>query len=193
MGEPLKIVGIGGSLSARSSSLQALITALDAAAAAGADTEVFDVSELDLPFFEPHAGEAPPQAVRLCDAVHAAEGLVWSSPLYHGTISGSFKNALDWLELLSDRDPPYLSDKAVGLIGAAGGSHGLQAVNTMECVVRALRGWAVPRAIAIPQAFRAFDEEGRPVDRRLEQQLGALGREVVRAAGRLSPVAPTAA
>jgi NAD(P)H-dependent FMN reductase len=26
--------------------------------------------------------------------------------LYHGTISGSFKNALDWLELLQHRNPP---------------------------------------------------------------------------------------
>ncbi len=193
MAEPVKIVGIGGSLSARSSSLQALITALDAAAAAGADTELFDVSDLDLPFYEPHGGDVPPDAVRLCDAVHAADGLMWSSPLYHGTISGSFKNVLDWLQLLSDRHPPYLTDKVVGLIGAAGGSQGLQAVNTMEYVVRALRAWAVPLVIAIPQAFRAFDEEGRPLDRRVEQQLGALGREVVRAAGRLSPVAPVVA
>ncbi len=189
----MRVVGLGGSLSRRSASLGALNTALAAAAAAGADTEVFDVKERDLPFYRPHVDNAPPDAVRLCEAVAAADGLVWSSPLYHGTISGSFKNALDWLELLSDRDPPYLTDKVVGLIGAAGGSQGLQAVNTMEFVVRSLRGWAVPLVIAIPQAFRAFDEDGHALDARVEQQLQSLGTEIVRSAGRLGAgVVPSA-
>jgi hypothetical protein len=48
------------------------------------------------------------------------------------------KNALDWLKLLGDRDPPYLTDKVVGLISTAGGVQALQAVNAMEFVVRAL-------------------------------------------------------
>jgi FMN reductase len=65
--------------------------------------------------------------------------MIWSSPLYHGTVSGAFKNALDWLDLLSDRDPPFLTDKVIGLISAAGGVQALQAVNTMEFVVGAPR------------------------------------------------------
>ena len=182
----VKVVGLGGSLSARSSSLQALTTAMDAASAAGAETEVFDVRQLELPLFDPHVAEPPPDAVRLCDAVYGAGGLVWSSPLYHGTISGSFKNALDWLELLSDRDPPYLTDKVVGLIGAAGGTQGLQAVNTMEFVVRSLRGWAVPLVVPIAQAYRAFEAGGRARQAGLERQLRRLGTEIVRAATRLS-------
>jgi FMN reductase len=108
--------------------------------------------------------------------------LLWSSPLYHGTISGSFKNALDWLDLLSDRKPAYLTDKVVGLISTAGGTQGLQAVNTMEFIVRALRGWAVPLVIPIPQAWRVFDKEGHTHDEKVAEQLRALGREVSRAA-----------
>src|SRR5215510_11216658 len=34
----------------------------------------------------------------------------------------------------------YLTDKVVGLISTAGGTHGLQPVNAMEFAVRALRG-----------------------------------------------------
>jgi NAD(P)H-dependent FMN reductase len=47
------------------------------------------------------------------------------------------------LDGASRGEPPYLHDKVVGLISAAGGTQGLQAINTMEFVVRALRGWAV--------------------------------------------------
>ena len=93
-------------------------------------------------------------------------------------MSGSFKNVLDWLQLLADRHPPYLSDKVIGLIAAAGGVQGLQAVNTMEFVVRALRGWAVPLVVPVAQAWRTFDDEGRVVDRAVEEQLRSLGREV---------------
>jgi len=39
--------------------------------------------------------------------------------MYKRTISGSFKNALDWLILLGDRHPPSLTDKVVGLISTA--------------------------------------------------------------------------
>ena len=102
--------------------------------------------------------------------------------MYNGTISGSFKNALDWLKLLGDRRPPYLTDKVVGLISTAGGVQGLQAVNTMEFVVRALRGWAVPLVMPIAQAWKAFDEKGALQQNELAEQLHALGREVVRGA-----------
>lgn len=177
----IRVVGIGGSLAAQSASLAALKIALQGAAEGGAETEIFDIRTLDLPMYSPELRDVPASVHRLCDAVHGAAGLLWSSPLYHGTISGSFKNALDWFQLLSDRKPAYLTDKVVGLISTAGGTQGLQAVNTMEFVVRSLRGWAVPLVIPIPQAWRVFDREGIH-DEKVSQQLHALGREVTRAA-----------
>jgi FMN reductase len=132
--DQLKVVGLGGSLAKRSNSLAALRVALQGAAEAGAKTELLDVKQLSLPMYDP-AIENPPDSVRaMCDAMYRADGLIWSSPMYNGTISGSFKNALDWLILLGHSNPPYLTDKVVGLISVAGGVQGLQAVNTMEFV-----------------------------------------------------------
>lgn len=182
MAKQVKVVGLGGSLGGVSSSLAALKIALEGAEEAGAETLLLDVRALALPMYAPDISDAPEPVVRMCEAVHEADGLLWSSPLYHGTISGSFKNALDWLELLSKRQPAYLTDKVVGLISTAGGTQGLQAVNTMEFVVRALRGWAVPLVIPIPQAWRVFDSEGKTQDEKVYEQLRALGREVTRAA-----------
>jgi FMN reductase len=177
----IKIVGLGGSMVTPSSSLSALNLALEGAAGAGAETELLDLRAMQLPMYVPDAD--PNDAVRhMCDAVYEADGMLWSSPLYHGTISGAFKNALDWLQLLGNRKPAFLTDKVIGLISTAGGTHGLQAVNTMEFVVRALRGWAVPLVIPIPEAWRVFDKEGRSVDPKVADQLQALGREVTRAA-----------
>jgi FMN reductase len=187
----LKVVGLGGSLAKHSTSLAALRIALEGAAEAGATTELLDIKELSLPMYDP-ANENPPQSVKkMCDSIHEADGLIWSSPMYNGTISGSFKNALDWLKLLGDRRPPYLTDKVVGLISTAGGVQGLQAVNTMEFVVRALRGWAVPLVMPIAQAWKAFDEKGLPQQSELNEQLHALGREVARASRQFALERPT--
>jgi len=181
MTKEIKVVGLGGSLAASSSSLAALKIALEGAAEGGAMTELFDLRELELPMYAPGA-DAPDSVRRLCEAIYEANGLLWSSPLYHGTISGVFKNALDWLELLGERRPAYLTDKVVGLISTAGGTQGLQAINTMEFIVRALRGWSVPLVIPIPQAWRVFGDEGKMSDPKIAEQLRSLGREVTRAA-----------
>jgi NAD(P)H-dependent FMN reductase len=118
----LKIVGIGGSLASNSASLEALTVALDGARDYGAEIRLLDLRRLDLPMYVPGNPTVPDAARELCEAVQPAHGLMWSSPLYHGTVSGAFKNALDWLQLLSDRNPPYLTDKVVGLISTAGGN-----------------------------------------------------------------------
>ncbi|HEX8175871.1 MAG TPA: NAD(P)H-dependent oxidoreductase [Pyrinomonadaceae bacterium] len=186
MTKEIKVVGLGGSLAAHSNSLAALKIALEGAEQAGAQTNLLDIRELSLPMYAPEMSDVPESVEKLCATVHEADGLLWSSPLYHGTISGSFKNALDWLQLLSNREPAYLTDKVVGLISTAGGTQGLQAVNTMEFIVRALRGWAVPLVIPIPQAWRIFDDEGHLQDAKVTEQLHALGREVTRAARHFS-------
>jgi FMN reductase len=178
----VSIVALGGSLAAQSTSLAAVRIALEGASQAGAHTELYDVRQLDLPMYAPGVSTVPEAARALCESVYACDGMLWSSPLYHGTISGSFKNALDWLQLLSDRQPAYLTDKVIGLISTAGGAQGLQAVNTMEFIVRALRGWAVPLVIPIPTAWRVI-QEGHVLNESLAAQLRTLGGEVARAAG----------
>jgi FMN reductase len=181
----IRIVGMGGSLAGTSASLAALKVALDGAAAAGADTQVLDLRVLDLPMFLPTV--APPDpVVRFCNAVYAAHGLLWSSPQYNGTVSGAFKNAIDWLHLLGDRQPPYLTNKVVGLISTAGGVHALQTVNTMEFITRSLRAWAVPLVLPIPRASEVFGSDGSVHDTRVAGQLRALGQEVARAARQMT-------
>ncbi len=181
----LKIVGLGGSLRAASRSRAALELALDGAAGAGAEVELLDLRLLGLPIFSPDQEADPPAVVRnLIDTCYRADGMLWSSPMYNGSVSGSFKNAIDWLHLLGSREPPYLHDQVVGMISSAGGSQGLQVINTMEFSVRSLRAWGVPYVVPVPQATRAFTDAGAVQDDMIEAQLRTLGAEVVRVAER---------
>jgi FMN reductase len=183
----LSVVGLGGSMARVSRSRAALAVALEGAAAAGAETELLDLRHLDLPMYDPDdEGDPPEAAVTLIKSCRAADAMLWSSPMYQGTISGAFKNALDWLHPLGRLDPPYLHDKVVGLMSAAGGTQGLQAINTMEFATRALRAWSVPYVVPIAAAARVFDQEGRIHEPSVADQLARLGHEVVRVAERFA-------
>jgi len=174
-------VGLGGSLREESTSRTALQVALEGAAASGAGVELIWVRDLDLPLYTAeHA--PPPYAHRLAETAYNADALIWSSPTYHGSVSGSFKNALDWLILLAENDPPYLTNKPIGLVTTAGGVQGLQAVNTMDFIARALRGWSVPLVLPVAQSWQSFDPDGHLKDEAIAAQLRRLGAEVVRAA-----------
>jgi FMN reductase len=181
MTKAVRVIGLGGSLREGSTSRSALQAALDGALDAGAQTRLMWTRDLDLPMYTAER-PTPGSARRLADAVYGCDALIWSTPTYHGSVSGSFKNALDWLILLADRNPPYLTDKPVGLVATAGGTQGLQAINSMDFIARALRAWSVPLVLPVAEASWSFDPGGRLVDEMVRTQLRELGAEVVRAA-----------
>jgi FMN reductase len=91
-----------------SRSRAALAVALDGASTAGAALELLDLREMGLPIHSPDLEADPPAVVQtLIDTCYEADGMLWSSPMYNGSVSGSFKNAIDWLHLLGSREPPY--------------------------------------------------------------------------------------
>jgi len=94
---PLHILGLSGSLRARSSN-GALLAACVRLAPAGMRVELY--GELGgLPHFNPDLdGDTPPPAVAALRArVAAADALLVACPEYARGVPGSFKNLLDWL------------------------------------------------------------------------------------------------
>ena len=185
MASSIKIIGMGGSTTEPSTSKSALIYALKGAAEAGAETEMIDIASLKLPMYDHGLKPIPPSAINLCKKIHEADGLIWSSPMYHGTVSGLFKNAIDWMELLEGYEPKYLTNKVVGLISCAGGVQALQVINTMEYMVRAMRGWTSPLVIPIQKAWQLFDQDGNISDPKIELQLKTLGEQVVKSSQKM--------
>lgn len=178
----IKIVGLGGSLTNHSHSLYALEICAKSIQTTGASIQIFDAAALNLPMYDTRNKNIPQTAQAFCQAIYEADALIWSSPLYHGTVSGLFKNTIDWLELLSKYTPKYLTNKPVALIATAGGIQGLQAINTMEFIVRALRGFTLPMVVPISQAWQQFDASGNLKNQKIQEQLETLGLELVKVA-----------
>lgn len=183
--DQLNILALGGSLRRPSSTLSALRLACEGAIAEGATITVFDGARLPSQPFDPHIAylQPPPAASALVAASARADGFLWASPAYHGTVSGLFKNALDYLDLLRNADPPFLSGKPVGIISVGSGTIAVvNAANTMVYAAHALRAQPLPLLIPIGNAEACFDGAGRCQDPSVAQRLRLLGAAVARAA-----------
>ncbi|MDZ8260172.1 NADPH-dependent FMN reductase [Nostoc sp. ChiQUE01b] len=170
----VKIVGIGGSLRPNSYTQLALQVAAQRVEAVGAQVEILDLRQLQLPFCT-GAKEYPeyPDVQRLQDTVSQADGLILATPEYHGGVSGVLKNALDLMSF------DQLSDKVTGLISVLGGQSNSNALNDLRLIVRWVHGWVIPEQIAIGQAWGAFSPEGKLVDEKLSQRFDQFAQSLV--------------
>jgi FMN reductase len=179
IGDPSAIVGVSGSTRPGSRTSAALRIVLAGAAAAGATTDLIDLAELHLPFFDGDTVEYPEPVSILLRKVRHANGLVLGSPVYHDTMSGAMKNALDLLQLLARDTPPWLTGRPVGLVAVAGGGPGcgVHALDGMQHACRALRAWTLPAAVVVPGTV--LESNGNnPGHQELDGRLHHLGRQL---------------
>jgi FMN reductase len=170
----IKIVGIGGSLRPDSYSQQALRVAADRVQALGAEVEILDLREMNLPFCN-GGDEYPeyPDVARLKESVKQADGLILATPEYHGSISGVLKNALDLMGF------EELSGKVAGLISVLGGQSNSNALNDLRVIMRWVHGWVIPEQIAVGQAWKAFSEDGKLLDEALSKRFDQFTQSLV--------------
>lgn len=178
--DPIKVVAIGGTTRPNSSSEKALRIAARAAQNAGAQVCFITGSDLILPIYETQASDREERAMHLVQQVRGADGLLVSSPGYHGGMSGLIKNAIDYLEDLNNDARPYLYGRAVGCIASAyGWQASVTTLHQLRQVTHALRGWPTPMGGAINSQVTKFDESGESTDAAAISNLELIGTQVV--------------
>ncbi|WP_013322508.1 NADPH-dependent FMN reductase [Gloeothece verrucosa] len=170
----VKIVGINGSLRTGSYTAKALDLAATRIEALGAEVEVLDLRKMSLPFCNGE-DEYPtyPDVEKLRNAVKDADGLILATPEYHGSVSGVLKNALDLMSF------EHLAGKVTGLISVLGGQSNSNALNDLRIIVRWVHGWVIPEQIALGQAWKAFNDEGKLLDEKLSQRFDEFAQSLV--------------
>jgi len=107
-----------------------------------------DLSQLSLPIFtgEPHQYEIEEVKV-LTEAIEKADGILLATPEYHGAMSGALKNAFDFL------NSAYFAHKPVALLAVAGGGKGgINALNNLRTVARALYANVLSKQLVLDPA-----------------------------------------
>ncbi|WP_116810759.1 NADPH-dependent FMN reductase [Steroidobacter cummioxidans] len=185
---PLRIVGIGGTSKAGSSTEKALAACLAAAERLGAQVQLIPGTALAcLPLYSPEETLRTPEQQRFVDQVRQADGLILATPAYHAGMSGLLKNAIDLLEDLRDEPRPYLDGRAVGCIVTAYGWQGAgTTLTSVRTIVHALRGWPTPLGVTLNTAMPLFDAAGVCMDERIQTQFEMLAQQVVSFASRFA-------
>lgn len=174
--EPIRIVGICGSLQENGTTKNALRIALDGAVEYGAEVSLLELRDFELVFFGSVAeSEYPADVERLRNNIRESQGVILATPEYHGSVSGTLKNMLD-LMTIDD-----FETKIVGLVGVAGGYTGaINSLNTMKTICRNLHCWVLPQDVSISNSSRVFGDDGNASDPALQVRLLNVGRQAVK-------------
>lgn len=155
---PVRILLLYGSLRERSFSRLAVEEAARLLQAFGAETRIFDPSDLPLP--DQIAGDDHPAVHELRELSLWSEGQVWCSPERHGAITGIMKAQIDHLPLeMKGRRPTQ--GRTLAVMQVSGGSQSFNAVNTLRLLGRWMRMFTIPNQSSVAMAYKEFDEAGR--------------------------------
>lgn len=162
------IIGIAGSLRRGSYTQIILRSILEKISKNGLTAEELSLESLNLPFFLSREDNQSDKSVHLFkEKISLSSGIILATPEYHGSMSGSLKNALDFL------DEDSLSGKLVGIAAVLGGNYGGTSIEHLKTVVHKLKGYVVPHDLIIPRSSLIFGPEG-DVTPEVEKRLNAF-------------------
>jgi arsenic resistance protein ArsH len=156
-GHPPRILLLYGSLRPTSFSRKLALEAERILQHLGAETRVFDPHALPLLDSVP---STHPEVQRLREWSLWSEGQVWVSPERHGTITGVFKNQIDWLPL-EDGSVRPTQGRTLAVMQVCGGSQSFNVVNALRVLGRWMRMVTIPNQSSVAKAWQEFDEHGR--------------------------------
>ncbi len=158
--DPPKILILYGSLRERSFSRLAAEEAGRILEDIGAEVRFFNPANLPIkaPGLEDH-----PEVQRLRELSIWSEGQVWSCPEMHGTITGVFKNQIDWIPLSMGAVRPT-QGRTLAVMQVCGGSQSFNVVNTLRVLGRWMRMLTIPNQSSVAKAYQEFNDDGTMKD-----------------------------
>lgn len=158
--DPPKILMLYGSLRERSFSRLLSEEAGRILTGLGAEVRVFNPEGLPVkaPGLEEH-----PKVQELRELSLWSEGQVWSSPEMHGTVTGVFKNQIDWIPLSIGAVRPT-QGRTLAVMQVCGGSQSFNTVNTLRVLGRWMRMLTIPNQSSVARAYQEFHNDGSMKD-----------------------------
>jgi chromate reductase len=173
----MRVLAISGSLRAASYNT-ALLREAARHAPPEMEIELYDGLEALPPYNEDREGDLPAEAMRLREAIAAADALLISTPEYNGTVPGQLKHAIDWASRPKG-ERAALWSKPVAVIGASTGQYGAMWAQDHARKAIGLAGARVLEpGMAVTRANERFSERGTLMDEDTRAQLEQLLAEL---------------
>ena len=159
----IRILGIAGSLREDSFN-QSALEAARKLAPAGAEIEIYALTEAIPLFNQDKEHNPPPAVVELREKILAADAILFATPEYNYSIPGVLKNAIDWAS--RPRGENAWAGKPAAVMGASASLMGtVRAQNHLRDVMVSLDMHPLNQPeVLISQAGERFDEQGNLTD-----------------------------
>lgn len=155
---PPRILLLYGSLRQRSFSRLCIEEAARLLQLFGAETRIFDPSDLPLP--DQVGGDDHPAVHELRALSIWSEGQVWCSPERHGQITGVMKAQIDHLPLSMGGMRPT-QGRTLAVMQVSAGSQSFNSVNTLRILGRWMRMFTIPNQSSVAMAYKEFGDDDR--------------------------------
>lgn len=167
----LNVLGVSSSMRDGSFGTKTLKIVLDIIRKYEAKSRLLELRKMRMPLFNPNSSiQSDTILQKVTDDVNWADAFILVSPDYHGSISGSMKNFLDY----------YWEEFAGKIFGYICTSHekGLTVMDQMRTAVRQCYGWSLPYGISV-NGEEDFNEAGEVINSMLDKRLKMLARDLV--------------
>jgi len=179
-----RILAFAGSTRTESFNKRLIRIAVAGAQAAGAEVTLIDLRDYPLPLFdgdlEAHDG-LPANGRKLKDLFLAHHGLLMSCPEYNSSITGVWKNTIDWVSRPVPGEAPLacFDGKVAALMSASPGAlGGLRGLVHVRAILGNIKVLVLPDQVAVPKASEAFNPDGSLKDSKQHAAVEALGAKL---------------
>lgn len=171
----MKIIAFGASNSRES--INKALAHFTATLVPGADVEVLDLREYELPIFsadlEKEIGH-PPAAKAFFDKIGSADGVIVSFAEHNGSYSAAYKNLFDWASRI---DQEVYQDKPTVFLSTSPGPGGAASVLASAKGSARFFGVDLKAAVSVPSFHEVFDTAtGRVTERNALNELTAAAK-----------------
>jgi arsenic resistance protein ArsH len=183
IGRPPKILVLYGSLREASFSRKLAYEFARLLELLGCDVRVYNPRGLPVrdPLLEDHIKVREIRALTMW-----SDGHCWVSPEMHGTVTGAFKNQIDWIPLNTGSVRPT-QGKTCLVAQVNGGSQSFNAVNYLRLLARWMRMPCCTNQSSIAKAWNEFDDNGRMKDSSFRERVVDCSEEFAKFTAIMAP------
>lgn len=187
-----KILAFAGSSRKDSFNKKLVKVAALGAESAGATVTLVDLADYPMPLFnqdlESEQG-MPEKAHEFKNLLIQHDGFLIASPEYNSAFSPLLKNVIDWASRAESKDEPplmaYKGKVAAIMATSPGALGGLRGLVFLRMLLGNIGVTVIPDQIAVPQAMKAFAEDGSLIDEKQQQAVIDLGVRLSKVATQL--------
>jgi NAD(P)H-dependent FMN reductase len=183
----LRLLAFAASLRRESWNRKLLGLAVDLAREAGAEVDVAEFREFDMPLYDADLlafSGLPAGTSELARRVSAVNGLLLASPEYNFSLPGTLKNAIDWVSRV--RPVPLRGKTALLLAASNGQVGGIRGLWQLRIPLEGLGVLVHPDMYTLPWADKAFGPDGKLIEAKRQARLASMVGEYLAVARKLA-------